>query len=299
MRYNLAVAMFHRVISLGFVSVALTACVAREPAATGDEGSSSDTGGTTPEPTSATTSTTTSSTDATTAEATTAEATTDATTGADGSSGSESFSFITAPDFGDGGVRDLPNGDPCQDAAECASGFCRDAPGPGDGVCSECEMDADCDGGTCSFEFDAGYAVCTDGALGDGCDSDEGCAGALVCARQFGDAGPRHCSECGPELACAGETVCAPVYEDDSPFQGYLGCIVPGTVEAGGGCPVVDAIGDGAVCSSNACAVVSLMGGNLPIGVCSDCVDDSVCLDGQTCQPPEIDQQGITPGMCG
>jgi hypothetical protein len=192
---------------------------------------------------------------------------------------------------------DLPNGDECSSGEECESGFCRDAPGPGDGVCSECTMDADCEMGTCSFEFEIGWAVCTDGGLGQGCDSDEGCAGELVCVPVFGDSGPRRCSECSNELACDEGLVCSPVFGDGA-FDSWRGCVAPASVDLGGGCPVNDGVGDGSVCISGACGVVTFGMNDTEVGICSECDGDDDCADMQTCAAPDIDMGGVTPGAC-
>lgn len=287
------------VCSLSVVAASLQlACVARTPT----EADS----GTTGDPDTGSDSTTTSSTDATTTT-TTATSTTspgtsvgtamdESTTTSDPEESSESFSFITAPDFGEQPT-DLPNGSECSSPAECESGFCRDAPGQGDGVCSECVMDADCDEGTCSFEFGVGWSVCTDGGVGEGCDSDEGCAGALVCAPVFGDDGPRRCSECSDDLACDEGLVCSPVAGENT-FSSWLGCVAPGSVDLGGGCPVTDGMGDGSVCISGACGVETFGMGNFELGICSECDADEDCEEGMTCAPPEIDMGGVTPGAC-
>lgn len=291
-----------RAHSLGFValSLSISACVARTPEATGDSGSTGDT--TTGNDTSASTSATTSATSASTS-ATTMPGTSVGTTPVDTSEvttqpdTTETFAFIAAPDFGDEPT-DLPDGSECESAAQCESGFCRDAPGPGDGVCSECTMDSDCDKGTCSFEFDVGWSVCTDGGVGEGCDSDEGCAGALVCVPAFGDGGPLRCSECSVDLPCEKGMVCSPVF-GDSTFQSWLGCVAPGSVPLGGGCPVFDGVGDPTPCESGACGIETFMMGNLELGICSECDGDDDCAELQVCMPPEVDMGGITPGACG
>lgn len=282
------------------VVLSAPACALRDSTAAGDSSSGSESGGTSGgamTSLSGSTTTTGTTTDATVGSTTTT-ATTSTTEVTSGVDSSESFSFITAPDF-DGGSGDGANGESCTDDGQCASGFCHGVPGPGDGACSECLADADCDAGTCSFEFDVGYAICTAGELGDGCDSDKGCQGELVCSRQFGDSGPQHCSECGPELPCVEGSTCAPVY-GDTPFQGYLSCILPGTVDLGGGCVVVDGVGDGAVCLSGACGVASVMMGNVLIGVCSECDDDLDCAEPQLCLAPTVSfMDGTEPGVCG
>lgn len=282
-----------------FVLSLLSACVSRSPSegesgSTGDTDSGSESASTTAT-TTATTTTATSTTSPGTSVGTSNDDTT--TTSEPEDSSSESFSFITAPDFGEEPT-DLPNGSDCSESTACASGYCRDAPGPGDGICSECIMDADCEMGTCSLDFDIGWAVCTDGGLGEGCDSDEGCAGELVCVPAFGDDGPRRCSECSDELACDEGLVCTPVF-GDSTFQSWRGCVAPASVDLGGGCPVTDGVGDGTVCMSGACGIETFMMGNLELGICSECDGDDDCTEGMTCAPPEIDMGGITPGACG
>lgn len=284
---------------LCFFAFALLAC---GPLETGGVGSESSSSGSTSSADTGTASVTTASTTATTTSATSTSTTTtdastsDATTTTDADSGSFIVSADEANDSGSGGPQ--PNGSDCMDPSDCESGFCFDGPGPGGGSCSECIMDSDCAMGTCSFEFEMGFAVCTDGALGDGCDSDEGCMGALVCAPQLGDFA-NHCSECGETAPCdAG--VCSPFY-DGSPFQGYLHCVDPGTVENGDGCPIIaDDMGDGSVCMSGICGIASVMMGNVQIGVCSECDSDDDCADGMTCDGAHfMMMMGLVPGTCG
>ena len=139
--------------------------------------------------------------------------------------------------------------------------------------------------------------MCAAGELGDGCDSDEGCAGVLVCSQQFGETGPQHCSECRDDVPCPEGAACMPVYAD-SPFSGHLGCVAPGTVELGGGCPVADGVGDGTYCTSGACGVTTVMMGSVDIGICSECDSEDDCADGLTCIPPASSFLGIEPGVC-
>ncbi len=213
----------------------------------------------------------------------------------------DSGSFIVSADESEAGSEGpQPLGGECMDAADCESGFCLDNPGPGPGRCSECLMDADCGMGTCSFEFGMGFAVCTDGELGDGCDSDEGCMGELVCSPQFGGDGfsPTNCSECGETAPCAAG-VCSPFY-DGSPFEGYLHCVDEGTVESGDGCPVdAEGVGDGSVCTSGICGVASFMMGNVQLGVCSECDSDDDCVEPMTCDGAHFMMMaGLLPGTC-
>lgn len=276
------------------------ACVGRT--AEGDDGSgsggvsSSSEGGATTSTSSAGGTTATSST---TTAADTGTTTTSTTTAVDSSSGADTFSFVDPTDASTG-VGMQPNGAECMDATACSSGFCINPPGPGGGVCSECAMDADCDMGTCSFEFQVGYAVCTDGGLGDGCDSDRGCMGALVCSSTFAGGGPQRCSECSDTTPCAGEAACAPHY-DGSLFASWRACVELGSVADGGGCPVDDmGQGDGSVCSSGICGVDTIMMGNTAVGICSACDDDTDCAEGTTCTPANVAMMGVVePGTCG
>lgn len=273
--------------------IVFTGCAAEagSDAGSGSGTSSASDGGTfqpqTTGMTTAATSTTTSATSSSTSVGPEGTSTTDVV---------DSGSFIAPPDGSSGGPG--PNGADCTDPSQCVSGFCVDVPGPGDGVCSECNMDADCDMGTCSFDFQAGYKLCTDGALGDGCDSDEGCAGPLVCTTLYGDAGPHRCSECSATTPCAEGTTCSPTI-GNSAFQGWLACVAPASVELGDGCPVVDGVGDGSVCVSGACGIATAMMGMLQIGICSECDDDTDCLAPATCQAPSLSMMMVTPGSCG
>jgi hypothetical protein len=288
--------------SFGFaIAFVLTAC---GPLAGDGDGSGSSSGSETtatsdPVTTSPTTSATSTTTPGTTATTTSGDpATSDPTTT---TSGVDSSGFIVTDDSEVGSEGGQPNGAECDDPSQCVSGFCSNSPGPGGGVCSECLEDADCGMGTCSFEFDVGYAVCTDGALGDGCDSDVGCMDALVCAPQFGDGGgfsPNHCSECNADTPCASGT-CSPLY-DGSPFQGYLHCVDAGTVANGDGCPIVaEDMGDGSVCTSGICGIASVMMGSVQIGICSDCATDDDCADGTTCDTAHFMMMaGAVPGTC-
>lgn len=191
-----------------------------------------------------------------------------------------------------------PNGAQCMGGAECVSGFCYQIPMLG-GICSECLVDSDCPSGTCSLD-PVGYAVCTDGSLGVMCNSDDGCMGDLVCAELIDTGGlfnANFCSECNDATPCAGGQICSPVY-DLASFQGYLGCVDPGTVPDGGGCPLdAGGMGEGAACQSGLCGVASLLG-VLPIGVCGECLTDMDCMGMETCTPPVADMSGLQGAVC-
>lgn len=189
------------------------------------------------------------------------------------------------------------NGSPCADAAECESGFCYQIPMLG-GVCSECLTDDDCEMGTCSLDI-AGYAICTDGSIGVMCSSDEGCMGDLVCAPLVDTGGLfdlNFCSECNDATPCPGDQVCSPVY-DLGNFQGYLGCVDPGSVPNGGGCPLDGFMGDGEVCQSGLCGVADVLG-VIPVGVCGECLSDMDCMAMEMCSPPVADMSGLQGAMC-
>jgi hypothetical protein len=183
--------------------------------------------------------------------------------------GEESAGFITNG-MSDGPIDPGPNGAMCSSNDDCTSGYCYEVPSLG-GFCSECINDSDCDAGTCSLDFNLLYAVCTDGQLGVMCDSTRGCMEGLVCEPLVDTGGffpLDFCSECGAEAPCEGEQLCTPVY-DQVAFQGYHGCVDPGSVPNGGGCPVNDGQGDPAVCMSGNCAVANVFM-VVDIGVCGE-----------------------------
>lgn len=216
----------------------------------------------------------------------------------DTTAGMESGSFITATATDEGPSGDLPNGDFCDLDGDCQSGYCYQIPMLG-GVCSECITDADCETGSCQPDFGAGYAVCTEGALGNDCMSDRGCAPGLVCADVFGAGGlsPTRCSECSPDLPCPDGQGCT-LNTDNGLLDAYLGCVDGGTVPLGETCPVVGGVGDGTICVSGECGVISIFMG-FEIGVCSECDADGDCPPGQTCMPPGFGMGMLSPGVCG
>lgn len=225
--------------------------------------------------------------------------TTGFTTGVDSSGGGmESAGFITAGSTDEGPVGELPNGDFCEFDGDCQSGHCFQIPMIG-GVCSECTSDADCENGSCQPDFGAGYAVCTDGSLGQDCMTDDGCAEGLVCAEVVGGGGfpVNRCSECSPDDPCPMGQGCV-LNTDNGFLEAYYACVDDGTVPNGETCPVVGGVGDGAVCASGECAVISVFMGMFEIGVCSDCDEDMDCPMGMTCQPPDFGMGGLVPGMC-
>lgn len=226
------------------------------------------------------------------------------TVAADSTTGMADGSFLD-PSTGTTGRPDpQPNGSPCKGEGDCESEFCYENPLMGGGVCSECLTDEDCGEGTCSVDFMLGYAVCADGALGLMCNTDEGCMDELVCAELINTGGMfplDFCSECrNDDVPCTDPTqTCSPIYDLQN-FAGYFGCVDPGSVENGGGCPVNGMVGDDTVCNSMRCGVATLFG-PIVVGVCGECLDDADCvaMGLTTCQAPEVDlMAGITPATC-
>lgn len=204
------------------------------------------------------------------------------------------------------GSADSGPGDPQPDGADCTSndgcesGFCFIFPMLG-GRCSECLIDQDCGTGTCSFEPATGYALCTDGSVGKGCNTDEGCMGDLVCGELIDTGGvfnANFCSECATNEQCSGDDACVPQY-NISTFTGQLVCAGPGTVANDEGCPVVGGVPDGSVCIGGHCGVAELFGGFLRLGVCGDCTADTDCTDGQTCTAASGSMSGLNGSSCG
>ncbi|MCA9706635.1 MAG: hypothetical protein KDK70_12350, partial [Myxococcales bacterium] len=235
-----------------------------------------------------------------TSQSTSATVTT--TTGADSTTGMADGSFLDpSTSTGTEPPNPQPNGSQCTGPDDCETMFCYEVPMFG-GLCSECLTDEDCGKGTCSIDLNMGYAICTDGSLGVMCSTDEGCMGDLVCSELVNTGGifpANFCSECrDDDVPCAGGDICSPVYDLEN-IAGYMGCVTPGSVENGGGCPLNGVVGDGTVCMSGACGVAQLFG-LIPIGICGECVDDADCvaMGLTTCEPAVADMSGVTPATC-
>ena len=217
------------------------------------------------------------------------------------SSGDDSTSDSTGASFvggtTSGGSEPGPNGTECISGADCDSTKCFSVGGFG-AFCSECETDADCmmgGAGTCGFDAGLGYAVCQDGAPGDMCGSDEGCMGDLICGAPFGEGlGFNFCSECNTTDDCDSPQLCANIYSEG--LGAYLGCVDPGSVEDGQGCPLDGTEGVDDACVSGKCGVVNLFG-MLPVGLCGECNSDADC-NGGTCTPGEFGMAGRVPSSC-
>lgn len=221
-------------------------------------------------------------------------------TGGAVSTGMADGSFLS-PSTGadDGPMGPQPNGANCTGPADCESMQCFNIPMLG-GICSECLTDDDCEMGTCALDPTALYAVCTDGSIGLMCSSDEGCMGDLVCAELINTGGLfplDFCSECRDDVPCDKGQICAPVY-DLGNFAGYQGCVDPGSVPNGGGCPLDGVMGDGAACESGFCGTATLLD-LLPVGVCGECITDEDCPGpGETCMPGAADKTGLVGATC-
>ncbi len=158
----------------------------------------------------------------------------------------------------DGGDEGEPSlwgvGIACSDGAQCATGFCHDAVFGG-AVCSDCGENADCvaagTGINCT-QLAIGpnnpYFTCSDGALGESCDADDGCAEGNYCGEVFQGLGRKTCGECADSSHCTDgdKTLC--VFVDVvGPGGGgggggpagngfYLQCVVPGFLADGNVC---------------------------------------------------------------
>lgn len=214
----------------------------------------------------------------------------------DDSSSDDGSNFIT-PETGDSGPdKPQPNGAQCVGDDGCVSGFCYLLP-QGGGVCSECLVDQDCEMGTCAINSGPMFAACTDGSQGLQCNTDEGCAGDLVCSELIDTGGffnASFCSECNGPEQCGPEQFCAPEYDLQN-ISGSFNCVDAGMVEIGGGCPLVD--GDGA-CASGHCTSADLFG-FAELALCGECSTNEDCPEETpTCAPAEASMNGITPSTC-
>lgn len=203
------------------------------------------------------------------------------------------------------GASGQPNGYyPCLSDDECMSGNCFDM-GALNGICSECNADEDCadiTGFGCNPPDIANPvlpAVCGDGELGAGCEDATACADGLTCelvlsiplVHEF-----THCSACTTHDDCSGDELCS-VTIDITTISGFWSCLEPGSVEIGGTC---DHDGDGdQVCASGNCAEADI--DNLAfMGLCSECDEDSDCLEGWHCQDADIKTANVVavPAVC-
>lgn len=209
--------------------------------------------------------------------------------------------FTTTASTTDPTGGELPDGEPCEDDQQCASGHCF-VVGIFGGICGECVTDSDCDGGGCTppnpIAVPPAPSTCNDGAFGDGCMSDEVCDDGLRCATVLEVPGvitASTCSECASDGECDAGQLCAP----DISVQGLTGvyrCVEAGTLANGQSCDFATS-GDES-CVSGYCAVADVMG-LLSIGVCSGCEVDAQCMLAQECEPPQVDLElGLIPGGC-
>lgn len=199
------------------------------------------------------------------------------------------------------GPEPLPNGESCMTNEECVSEMCF-VVGVLGGICGDCLVDGDCEGGGCSIpnplKSPPEGASCNMGEQGGGCMSDEICQDDQVCAVILDVPGvftASTCSDCLDSSACDGDDLCNPHY-DVAELSGYKTCVTPGSVALGAGCTIGDE--GNQACGSGFCATASVMG-LLDLGVCSDCIEDGDCLEGETCEAPEVDlAEGLVAGFC-
>jgi hypothetical protein len=224
---------------------------------------------------------------------------TDAESGSTATMGLQTTGETATPD--ETGGQGLPDGEECTEDAQCESGMCFVASVVG-GICGECLGDDDCDGGGCSipnpFKDPPEGAFCNMGEQGGGCESTDACQGDQVCALILDVPGiieASTCSECLDSSQCDGEALCNPHY-DVIELSGYNSCVAPGSVANGLGCTIGEE--GSAACASGFCADASVRG-LLNLGVCSECIEDGDCADGETCLAPEVNlTSGLVAGVC-
>ena len=194
----------------------------------------------------------------------------------------------------DTGPQGPPNGSPCANDSDCASGACYSA--ILGSVCGECLSDADCEFGcTPPYPLDPSeqWALCNDGGLGDSCEVSRSCASAdLQCVSFANVAGVLSistCSECATSDDCPGAMLCNEFFNAGE-FRGGFACVNPGSLFDGSFC-TTGPVGE-AACMSH-CSPGNYMG-LFNFGVCSPCGSDADCGPGMECQPPELDLEAGT-----
>lgn len=259
-------------------SLAVMGCAAAPIDATGTDSDAS-TGGTT-QAQGASQSDTTPAASADSTDATTVDSA--AEDSSDSEDGTDTGGFLVRPDVGVS--QGVPLGQECSADAECESESCFLFPTSTNGVCSECALDSDCmrdDGpGTCTVTGGTAWAVCGDGSAGSLCQSDEGCADALVCTAVIEGNPFMQCGECGASAPCDGDLLCAP-----QPGGG-TSCVEAGSVSNDEPCSGVD---DGA-CTSGHCTEALLQGNPVGIFYCGECSSDDDCDKTEICTPAELMQ---------
>jgi len=199
------------------------------------------------------------------------------------------------------GTDGLLDGERCMLDTECASGSCYVLDFFGTGWCGECSSDADCALGCNAPNPLAGdpiMPVCGSGNVGDTCETEDACGGDLLCVELVNAPGALElsgCSQCDSNDDCLPGTVCAKQL-DLANFSGAWTCIAEGSLPQGAICD--DASGGDLACASGACSMTDVVG-LVPIGVCSDCDEDTPCAPGDTCTAAEVGLDGSTfPGEC-
>ncbi len=181
-----------------------------------------------------------------------------------------------------------PLGASCFEGQECASGYCLPFYPFANGVCSECDHDSVCmvDGGPGTCTLVDGVGVCSGGEAGTWCESDEACAGELICVSLNPDQ-VTQCSECATDDDCQRGLFCGPTFG-----LGTM-CLGAGVVVDGEEClPASDFL-----CASTHCGP----GGEGGTFVCGECVQDEDCAEGQACLPAQLDgsqPNGVLASRC-
>ncbi len=172
------------------------------------------------------------------------------------------------------------NGDPCDTADDCTSGFCFSW--SAGSVCSECTESEHCDieGQSCVWDPVSGYRVCSAGLLGDLCNADTGCKDSVCHRRPDADFGL--CSECRDADHCRD-------------ISGGINCTMD--LSAGYYRCTSGALGEECYepqdCASTICRPEGEEAG---YGKCSQCIDDADCQasgEGLNCtnsQPENLDE---------
>jgi hypothetical protein len=191
-------------------------------------------------------------------------------------------------------------GEACEGDDSCESGICGEIQGGGpQGTTKRCSMcrgeDKECvDAGTgknCTVmgEMSSIYLGCGMGALGEDCDSEEGCTDSHCAAI----AGQNVCSACSEDSHCAAEQNCS-IVAGTSGFDFSRGCVDKKSVANDGLCIPGDE-----VCMNHCVLIESMFLKDM--GACGECRPDMAeadCGTGKTCTPPSIGMGGITGSVC-
>ncbi len=182
--------------------------------------------------------------------------------------------------------------DECEDATDCASGFCA-------GTCTlPCEKSSDCGEGECRLRQQDGTTFAGCGTATCGCDDDEVCGNAGVCAETTVCSAAEDCSD---DEECRAGLCLSPCIEKGD-CKGKGECAL--RPEVGGyfcvGAPPCDCSND-EVCIDDECVVAEpcTNDGDCPDGVCitnqcrATCEQNSECAEGMECQSVQVGTRWI------